>query len=148
MIDTKRIVMLERLVYVSKATAGVSAVDVAKIIESAHRRNKPAGLTGALLFIDNYFVQTLQGETANLDERYERIIADKRHCNIELRLRTPIDSPAFPNDWMALKDSTMIRPAMLTGHGYKVGFPQATFTGEAVLSFMFEAFGVSVRKAA
>ena len=45
-------------------------------IRVAHNRNSECNLTGALLFLDGYFVQVLEGEPLRVQERFAIIAAD------------------------------------------------------------------------
>lgn len=50
-----------------------------RILEQSRNRNAAAGLTGALMLQDTWFVQLLEGEDAAVSEVFVRIGADARH---------------------------------------------------------------------
>ena len=56
--------MLERIVQVSRAAAGLRQEDVYGIIRTAHAANTLAGLSGGLIFLDGWFAQVLEGAGA------------------------------------------------------------------------------------
>ncbi len=55
-----------------------------EIFTVARASNKTAGVTGALLITDHYFVQALEGEQAAVRSLYERIRTDPRHDDVTL----------------------------------------------------------------
>lgn len=136
--------MFERLLYVSKAADGVTMRDAYDIIRVAHNRNSASDLTGGLSLVDGYFVQVLEGASYALSERYERyerIEADHRHTDIQLRLRAPISTLLFPDDWMALRDGSHIAAEIFSDFDYVAGFPESIFESHAILSFLLASFG-------
>ena len=54
------------------------------IFSTARANNKRAGVTGALLVTDHYFVQALEGDEASVRALFERIGADPRHEDVRL----------------------------------------------------------------
>lgn len=128
--------MLERVVYVSQATTGVGLTDAYDIIRTAHNRNSEYGLTGALALVDGWFVQVLEGDAFHVRERYERISADPRHADVDLREQRPIDDVSFPGEWMALRSGAQIGPELREQFGYSPGFPAEQFDGERLHAFL------------
>jgi hypothetical protein len=53
--------MLERVVQVSRAAAGLRQEEVYRIIRTAHAANTLAGLSGGLILVDGWFAQVLEG---------------------------------------------------------------------------------------
>ena len=89
---------LWQIVYASAATEGFAPADLDAILLSARRRNAALGITGMLLFVDGSFLQVLEGTQDRIDELFETIRADSRHCRTVLLLREPIDERSF-GDW-------------------------------------------------
>jgi len=132
--------MLRRILYTSRATEGVTLHDVYDIIRVSHNRNSRAALTGGLIFLDGYFYQLLEGLPYAIDTCYERILRDKRHDEIELRLDDATSEPLFATDWMALRDGSQIEPEILAEHGYHRGMPKSAFTGEQLFALLMACF--------
>ncbi len=128
--------MLERVMYVSRATPGVTLADAYDIIRTAHNRNSEQGLTGALVLIDDYFVQVLEGDSFHLRERYSRIAEDPRHGTVELRDHRPIPAVSFPGEWMALRDGSQVTPQLKQRFGYRPGFSTDHFDSDHLHAFM------------
>jgi hypothetical protein len=86
---------LLRLVYVSRATPGLTAADLAAIEASSAGRNRAAGLTGLLLHRDGSFFALLEGPRRRLLARMERIITDPRHRGVDILVETAIPARRF-----------------------------------------------------
>lgn len=67
----------------------------------ARSKNKKAGVTGALLISDNWFVQTLEGDEAVVSGLFEKIEADDRHTDVSVLESTTVDSRVFSRWSMA-----------------------------------------------
>ena len=128
--------MLERVVYVSRAAVGVGMTDAYDIIRTSHNRNSAYGLTGALALVDGWFVQVLEGDAFHVRERYERISADPRHTDVQLREQRAITAITFPGEWMALRSGAQIGPELREQFAYSPGFPAEQFDGERLHAFL------------
>lgn len=128
--------MFERLVYVSRCAPGVTDRDVYDIIRVSHNRNSQSGLTGGLLFIDQHFVQVLEGSRIEVRKRYKSIATDPRHTHVELRQMQRSDNLVFPDNWMALRSGHEIPAAVKAEFGYVPGLPAECFGGDRVVDFV------------
>lgn len=86
------------LTYLSSASAPFDARALERLLETSRRNNRAAGLSGMLLYADEHFIQTLEGEEREVDAAFERITADTRHRNIIVALREDVDDRLF-GDW-------------------------------------------------
>ncbi|KUM54130.1 BLUF domain-containing protein [Rheinheimera sp. EpRS3] len=84
-----------QLVYISDRCASTDDVAINKIKLRAEPNNLRRNITGALLFTEHYFLQYLEGEAAVVDALYASICRDKRHNNVRLLLRKPIQQRDF-----------------------------------------------------
>jgi hypothetical protein len=125
--------MSERIIYVSRAAPGISARDTYDIVRVSHNRNRQFGLTGALILLDGWFLQVLEGDTRSLGLRFAAISADIRHCELEVRQHVVTQRPAFPDEWMAFRSGTEIATATKEALGYMAGFPAHSFLCPGVL---------------
>lgn len=128
--------MIERIIYVSRAAPGIGARDAYDIIRTAHNRNSRLDITGALVFIDDHFVQVLEGERLNIRERFAIIAADARHTNVQMRDASPIGQRCFPHDWMALRHGSVATDIARAQFAYKPGFPADRFPPARLLDFV------------
>ena len=79
---------VHRLLYSSEAALEGTELQVkqqvAAIVHQSKARNEAGGLTGALLFASNVFVQVLEGPIEPLEATFERICCDLRHRQLRL----------------------------------------------------------------
>ena len=132
--------MLRRVLYSSKATAGLGMRDALDIIRVSYNRNSQAGLTGGLLFLDGYFYQVLEGVGGAVETCLSRISRDPRHAEIVTRRDERVSEPLFADDWMALRGIDDIDPEVLSAHGYELGLPVERFSADQTLAFLLACF--------
>lgn len=75
-----------KLLYTSQSatTAPVRSQDIRRIVEKSARRNEALGITGSLAFVDDSFIQVLEGPPEAVEDVFERICCDFRHRDIKL----------------------------------------------------------------
>jgi hypothetical protein len=130
---------LERALQVSRAAPGLDAAAVHAIIRHAHAGNAPAAVTGALIFVDGWFVQLLEGPSASLDACLARIRRDPRHAAVALRGRERALARIFAGQPMALRTRACLDAGLLDAFGYRPGFPVAGFPADILLEFVAQA---------
>ncbi len=95
-----------RLLYYSQnhidPAAGSVVRTLSSILEASTRNNKPIGLTGALIFDDQWFLQILEGEREVVWRKFERIRDDERHANVVVAEVAEVSDRTFGNWWMGL----------------------------------------------
>lgn len=128
--------MILRIAYVSRAAAGVDEREAFDIVRVAHNRNRRHDLSGGLVFVDGHFVQVLEGAPFLVRERFDRILRDPRHSDVDLRLEKRLRERLFEGEWMALRCAHEIDPRVLSAHGYAPGLPAGRFDGDAVVAFV------------
>ena len=74
---------------------------LAEIFGVARSNNKQAGITGALLVTDHWFVQALEGAEPAVRGLYEHIREDARHDEVTVIESTEVDERVFPRWAMA-----------------------------------------------
>jgi hypothetical protein len=99
------------------------------ILKSARRRNIRCGVSGVLLYNQKAFFQTLEGNKAEVEQVFERIVHDTRHTDVKVLERKFVRSRIFHSWSMAYvefpADATWSEqiveelPAMLTGRTSK-----------------------------
>ena len=95
---------LYTIVYVSIATQEMSAEDLKKIFKAGRANNEKAGITGMLLYRDGFFLQVIEGEEAQVDALYKKVIEDSRHTNHLLIYKRPIEKRAFSEHLLSASD--------------------------------------------
>lgn len=72
--------------------------EIGSILAVSVRNNRPAGVTGALMFSADCFAQTLEGQLRDVQRVFERIQLDMRHSDTVVLAAGPIDRRDFA-DW-------------------------------------------------
>lgn len=92
--------MYVSLIYVSRSLLElpVQAGEIDHIVSGSIERNGRLGVRGALIFTERHFGQLLEGPAAAVDELMVSIGADRRHEQVTVIERRPIDGYRFP-DW-------------------------------------------------
>lgn len=72
---------LARLIYASKVNDNVNLEEVEKIITTAQKNNTELGVTGILIYNNQYFLQALEGGRNEVNQIYHKILNDKRHSD-------------------------------------------------------------------
>lgn len=72
--------------------------DIEELVATASHNNRQLGITGALLYIENSFVQVLEGEDAPITRLLATIESDPRHRNMRILSDRTIDFRNF-EDW-------------------------------------------------
>ena len=93
---------LYRLTYASRSRLDCAPEqmqrEIGSILQVSVRNNRPVGVTGALLFSADCFVQTLEGPLHEVQGVYERIQLDMRHSDTVILEAGMIDRRDFA-DW-------------------------------------------------
>ena len=89
---------IRQVIYISKATYEFSASEVRELAAVAARNNALEGITGALLFIDNSFIQVIEGDERAMSHMLTRLKADPRHHDIRIISDQLAESRHFA-DW-------------------------------------------------
>ena len=132
--------MLERIVQVSRAAAGLRQEDVYGIIRAAHPANALAGISGGLIFLDGWFAQVLEGAPGPaFDACLARIACDPRHDGIERRSRERALCRLFPDQALALRTRACLDPDLVAAFGAGPGFPVADFPADVLVEFVVQA---------
>jgi len=88
---------LVSLVYVSRSAQPMSDADLKDILAEARDKNAAKGITGMLLYRDDFFVQALEGDKAAVQTTYEKICKDPRHTRILKLYEHPLKVRAYEN---------------------------------------------------
>ena len=94
---------LFRLVYASRSLVPEDRVPVElpRILDAARRCNAAQGITGALLFSADGFVQALEGPMSAVERTFERIQCDPRHAEVVVLEAGPVAARQFDGWSMA-----------------------------------------------
>lgn len=82
-----------------KLTGGSMRDMVRDILASCNRYDHASGITGALVFNEDFFLQAMEGETATISEQLWNLAADSRHSGMVLVSAVPVQQRAL-RGWM------------------------------------------------
>ena len=107
--------MLVRLLYVSQSVGPITTTVTTSVLEKSSANNKKLDITGVLCQGSGLWMQVLEGERAKVNTLYARIMADRKHKNVQLLSIEEIESRRFGQWSMALvylsKDDPMVQMA-------------------------------------
>ena len=91
---------MQRLVYISGSSVNLTDVGSAAsdFASWAQIKNRPSGVSGALIFTDKIFAQVLEGNHADIEAMLVLIESDKHHENVVVIDKSPISQRVFA-DW-------------------------------------------------
>ena len=99
---------VSQIVYLSRATMHVARAELVDITNVSVVNNRAAGVTGALLFCDGYFLQILEGAVETIDRVLARIVLDERHSDVQVIQRRDNVERSFATwDMACLHEASM-----------------------------------------
>jgi hypothetical protein len=107
--------MLVRLMYASRASAGLDNEEVTAILRQSRTANARDGITGALCLCNHgrLFIQVLEGGRNAVSRRYNRIAADPRHTDITLLQFDEVAERRFAVCAMGQVNMARLNPALI-----------------------------------
>ena len=106
--------MIDRLVYRSRAADIPPEAALDRIFRVSGPKNSGLGLTGALGFSGQSYIQLLEGPPANLDDLVRTLVADPRHTDLTILLRGSSERRLLPRWSMARVDLARLTPEVET----------------------------------
>jgi hypothetical protein len=115
---------LYRISYLSRApeTRGnLRDQFVASILSQARENNSEKGVTGMLVYVDDFFIQVLEGSRGVVSELLDKIMHDERHEAVNLVHANPVSSRIFPQK-MSCFDVMSAQTPLLQRYAVSDGF--------------------------
>ncbi len=90
---------LVQLIYYSKSASPLETKNAVlkSILRSAEKNNPDLGISGLLLFSNEFFLQALEGPRSQVNDLYFRIQKDPRHSDSQMLLYRDIHQRDFGN---------------------------------------------------
>jgi hypothetical protein len=95
-----------RITYLSQAASNFSSIDLLYLLEHCHMNNPKLGLTGLLIFGNETFLQTIEGENHIVEEIIDKISKDKRHIKFQVLSKQLIENRQYSNWAMGFEKLT------------------------------------------
>ena len=73
-----------RLTYISRYNNDNLNGEVTRILEQAQQNNERNGITGALVFNHNYFLQSIEGARPVINGLLRKLVQDERHHSLQV----------------------------------------------------------------
>lgn len=89
--------MLIQLIYTSQVSSDFREHEIPELLKTIRPANAKLRITGMLFYFGTAFLQVLEGEAHSVDSTYARVLADKRHTQVTMISRDPIEERSFPN---------------------------------------------------
>lgn len=129
---------LYRILYCSRSelegSPAANVEEIRQILAKSRANNARDDITGGLFFSDQCFAQVLEGPSDKVEEAFERIQCDLRHCEVTVLEAGPVESRDFPAWSMAFTGATDA-----SGFGQAVlsaAFSGQTEAGDKVLALL------------
>ena len=75
---------IRQVIYISQAVRPLGERELEELVATASRNNKALGITGGLLYIENSFIQVLEGADESISRLLAAIEADPRHTDMRV----------------------------------------------------------------
>jgi hypothetical protein len=125
--------MLIRMLYVSTAVGPTTTAVTGTILRSAQAFNVDNGITGVLCQGQGVWLQVLEGPRSEVNALYGRILADKRHKNVQLIAVEDITHRRYGAWAMAHVNLSGVDP-VLAQNTSGAAFDPYSATGEGVMA--------------
>lgn len=127
---------LFRLTYYSRnkiAEGSVSLTDSLKgILQSCKKNNPGSGISGALMFSNDFFAQVLEGDRKAVTETFCRISQDKRHGDIVILHAHPVEQRLFGGWAMSFAGQSEASEALYNKYSTYASFNPAKMSGASL----------------
>jgi Sensors of blue-light using FAD len=104
-----------QVIYSSESATPMQTDDLEDILESARESNAEAGITGALIYVDGFFLQILEGGAKPVRELMARICKDVRHEAVTVLKEGDVATAVFADWRMAYVSATARQVAEWAG---------------------------------
>jgi len=92
------------IAYVSVATSPLSSDEIAALLTQARANNERDGITGALLYHRDRFIQIVEGDDDIVRARFTTISTDPRHASVVTMREKRIVERQFPQWTMGFRE--------------------------------------------
>jgi len=132
--------MLVRLMYASRAAAGVDQDELVAIVRKSKTNNTTQGITGVLCMClsERIFMQVLEGGRTAVNRLYNRIATDPRHTDVELMSYEEIGERRFAGWSMGQVNMSRLNPALLLKYSERPALDPYGVSGAVSMALFHE----------
>ena len=88
---------IRQIVYISQATHAFAQAELDELVKVSQDNNKKYGITGAMLYLENSFIQVIEGEDSVVAQLLKNLYADSRHRDIRIVSDSVVPARNFQN---------------------------------------------------
>lgn len=133
------------LIYISRVSQPLDPSQLHGLLTASRQRNSERGITGYLLYLDDVFIQYLEGDAPDIRTLYTHIAADPRHQDIKLVAEGQVNRRLFAHWEMALNQHDCALQASLTDATPHVDTYEWLATNPSFCGNLFEAFSQAMQ---
>lgn len=134
---------LYQLIFLSKSNPELGEEEVYQLIDDIHQEsscnNVRDDISGAMLWVDGYFCQVLEGPDEQLQRRFGVIQADPRHSACKLLRYEPIEQRQFPAEPLRVVGVSWAPIRGLSAALDGLGVISSTDAGEQIITALLGA---------
>jgi len=130
--------MLVRCLYASRAAAPLVSSVVDSILEQSRKNNPRQGITGMLCFVDDIFIQVIEGGRDEVCELFNAIVRDDRNLNVRILIYEEISERKFGSWTMGQVNIAKVNPALLLKYSEKAVLNPFACSGHATMALLDE----------
>jgi hypothetical protein len=130
--------MLVRCLYASRARQPLLSATIDTIVEQSRRNNPARGITGLLCFVDDVFVQVLEGGRDAVCDLFNTIVRDDRHHGLRLLSFEEIGERRFGHWNMGQVNIAKVNAALLLKYSEKPRLDPFNTSGQATMALLNE----------
>lgn len=138
---------LYRVSYISRAPESRGALRgkfVGSILQRAQEKNQDYGVTGMLVYADDYFLQTIEGSRPIVSRLMRKIMDDERHRDVEIVEAKHVTSRHFGHD-MICYDLDSRKTPLLMRYSVSSGFCPYELTPQSLDELFAELWAIAKR---
>ena len=130
--------MLVRCLYASRARQPLLSATIDTIVEQSRRNNPARGITGLLCFVDDVFVQVLEGGRDAVCDLFNTIVRDDRHHGLRLLSFEEIGERRFGHWNMGQVNIAKVNAALVLKYSEKPRLDPFNTSGQATMALLNE----------
>jgi hypothetical protein len=130
--------MLIRLLYVSRAKAGVDISAMPTILQQSRQNNPDLGITGILCYSGDIYLQVLEGGRANVNSLYNKIAKDPRHTDVVILDYEEVSERCFASWTMGQVDLARVNPSLLLKYSERPSLDPYAVSGKVSMALLKE----------
>jgi hypothetical protein len=130
--------MLVRCLYASRARQPLLPATIDAIVEQSRRNNPARGITGLLCFVDDIYVQVLEGGRDAVCELFNTIVRDDRHQGLRLLSFEEIGERRFGHWNMGQVNIAQVNTALLLKYSERATLDPFNASGQATMALLDE----------